>query len=80
MDNGLEMYGYFVNTELIGAVGLRKSKTEGMYYIEKLCVLPDERHKGIGRALVKYSISGIKNRGGNIVSIGIINKNEKLKN
>lgn len=80
ISNGLEMYGYFENTELIGAVGIRKGKTEEMYYIEKLCVLPDKRHKGIGRALVKYSINEIKNRGGNIFSIGIINKNKKLKN
>jgi diamine N-acetyltransferase len=79
IDKGLEMYGYFENNELSGAIGIRKN-TEELYYIEKLCVLPDKRYKGIGRALVKYSINEIKNRGGNVITIGIINKSEKLKN
>jgi diamine N-acetyltransferase len=78
--NGLEMYGYFDNEVLVGAVGISKSKSDEMYYIEKLCVLPDKRHKGIGRALVRYSMNKIKERDGTIVSIGIINKSEKLKN
>jgi ribosomal protein S18 acetylase RimI-like enzyme len=48
--------------------------------IEKLGVLPEKRYRGIGRAIMNFAMSEINKRGGHAVSIGIINKNEKLKN
>jgi diamine N-acetyltransferase len=77
---GLEMYGCFENDELIGCIGIRPGDSSDSFYIEKLGVLPDKRHRGIGRSLVKCAMNEIKKRGGRTISIGLINKNEKLKN
>jgi diamine N-acetyltransferase len=79
INNGLKMFGCFENNEIIGCVGIRKSNYGSMFNIEKLGVLPNKRHRGVGSALIKFSINEIQNRGGRIISIAIINKNEELK-
>lgn len=48
--------------------------------MERLAVLPEYRHKGIDRKLMKFVFDNVKEDGGERVSIGIINENRKLKN
>ena len=80
ISRGLEMHGCFDHAELIGCVGIRQGDEAGLFHIEKLAVLPERRYKGFGRAIMKYAAGSITQRGGRAISIGIIDKNEKLKN
>jgi ribosomal protein S18 acetylase RimI-like enzyme len=48
--------------------------------MEKLAVLPDKRHNGCGRMLMDFACEIIREKNGNLISIGIINENTVLKN
>jgi diamine N-acetyltransferase len=79
IQQGLEMYGVLKDKKLVGCVGVKKSKTEGVYYIERLCVASPQRHNGIGKALLDSACNLIKRKDGKGISIGIINENKRLK-
>jgi len=80
MRNGLAMYGYFDGSTLAGCVGIEASRKEpGAFYIERLAVLPEQRHRGLGRKLLDCACSEIRRRGGSAAAIGIINENTVLK-
>lgn len=49
------------------------------FELNNLAVLPEYRHLGIGKAMVNYAISLVKDFGGNKITIGIIEENSKLK-
>lgn len=66
--------------KIIGTVALEKSnKEEGVFYIERLAVLPENRHNGYGKMLMDYVMERAIEKSGNKVSIGIINENTILK-
>jgi len=73
------MYGAKNNGTLVGSVGIKKSKTDNRYYIEKLGVDPKFRHNGIGKSLLDYAVIQIVNAGGKEITIGIIDDNDQLK-
>ncbi len=78
-DNGVQMYGYFVGSEMIGFIGLLK-EADNQYEMRKLSVLPDYRHSGIGRELVSHFISLVKSYGGGTIKLSYIDENTVLKN
>jgi GNAT superfamily N-acetyltransferase len=80
MNKGIIMYGFYNDKRLVGCVGIQDSKKNNTFYITRLAVLPAHRHKNIGRRLLDYAFEAIKSQNGKIVSIGIINENEVLKN
>lgn len=51
----------------------------GVFYIEKLAVLPGKRHNGIGRRMLDFAAQYIKNLSGEKISIAIVNENAVLK-
>jgi len=53
LNNGLKMYGYYLDNQIIGCVGYSFYK-DHMYFIERLATLPEYRHKGIGKILMEY--------------------------
>jgi len=75
---GIEMYGAYIDNNIIGFVAIEKS-SEDLYYIEKLAVLPEYRHKGYGARLIDFVVETVKKAGGKKISIGIINENKVLK-
>ena len=75
---GLEFFGLFLGSRQIGFVAVEKVD-DTLYYMEKLAVLMEHRHRGHGRELVDFVIQYIKNDGGRILSIGIIDKQMVLK-
>lgn len=80
LNNGIELYGLKLNNRLVGCIAIEKSKREaGTYYIEKVSVLPEFRHQGIGVRLMDFATDKIKNAGGKIISIALIDSNSKLK-
>jgi ribosomal protein S18 acetylase RimI-like enzyme len=71
------MFGLFDNDEQVGFIALEQSDN-GTFYLEKLAVLPEHRHKGFGEALTDFIIEYVKNAGGKKISIGIIYENKTL--
>jgi diamine N-acetyltransferase len=80
VEKGLMMYGYHEKGKIVGCVGLKQGNAKDVFYIEKLCVVPAKRHSGIGFDLLQFAENEIRSRNGKTISIGIINKNARLKN
>ncbi len=76
---GTRFFGYFADDVQVGFVGAERAN-ETTYYLEKLAVLPEHRHRGYGKELVEYVFKFASENKAGIVSIGIINKHEILKN
>ena len=76
-----EFYTYVGNGKINGFIAIEKSlTTPDTFYIEKLAVIPNCRHQGIGRLLMDYASNRIAELGGKYISIGLINSNTVLKN
>jgi diamine N-acetyltransferase len=76
---GLTFFGLFAVGTQVGFVAIEKAGT-GLFYLEKLAVLPAFRHQGFGTAMVKQTLDYIKMNSGHKVSIGIIDEHASLKN
>lgn len=68
------------NTKPVGFYALENSGDNIVYYLERLSILPDYRHNGLGEKLLDHAFDEVKNRDGKKISIGIIDNNIKLKN
>jgi diamine N-acetyltransferase len=77
-EKGVSYFGFFRGGKLIGCYALENAG-QGIYYLERLAVKPEERHKGIGKMLVLDSFKKVKDISGKKVSIGMIDANKKLK-
>jgi GNAT superfamily N-acetyltransferase len=75
---GLKLFGLFEYDAQVGFVAVEKKKHK-VYSLEKLAVLPENRHKGYGGKLLEFAEGYIKNAGGEKLSIGIINEHAVLK-
>jgi len=75
-----ELYVYLEKDKPIGFIAIEKSSNiPGTFHIEKLAVLPGNRHLGIGIRLMNFVSMRIKELGGNRISIGLIEANTVLK-
>jgi ribosomal protein S18 acetylase RimI-like enzyme len=63
----------------VGFVALERAREPGALYMERLAVLPAERHRGVGRALMDHAFAEAGRAGVGRISIGIIDENEVLK-
>jgi N-acetylglutamate synthase-like GNAT family acetyltransferase len=73
---------YFIieNGNLVsGCVALELANPE-VCYLERLAVIPGQRHQGFGKALVDHVFSEAKLLGVHRVNIGIIAEHTELKN
>jgi ribosomal protein S18 acetylase RimI-like enzyme len=78
MERGAEFFGWYDTNKLIGCVAIEHAG-EQVYYMEKLAVLPEYRHRGYGRGLADFVYSYVKEKKGERISIGIIDGNRLLK-
>ena len=76
--DGLKIYVYKFENKNIGCVGFSFCENR-KYLIERLAVLPEYRHKNIGRKLMEFIENKIKEIGGKISEVHIVNNNIKLK-
>jgi ribosomal protein S18 acetylase RimI-like enzyme len=77
-DRGIAMFGLFENDTQAGFVAVERAD-ENVFYLEKLAVLPESRHRGFGKALIDFVCVYVKHEGGSTVSIGVINNHTVLK-
>lgn len=75
---GIEMYGLFVESKQIGFVALEKIKDD-TYEMQKLSVLPAYRHLGYGEVLVNFIKQNVLAKGGTKIIIGTIAKSNMLR-
>ena len=79
VNNRVEFFVSIENDRMTGCVAIEPGRQEGEYYLERLGVLPDCRHRGIGERLAERALQEIGKRGGTSVGIGIIDGNHRLK-
>lgn len=77
-DDGRPMFLFYQDAVPVGYFSLVMSSDED-WELNNLAVLPEYRHLWIGKSMVDYAITTVKNYGGNKISIGIIEENAKLK-
>ncbi|HWQ76187.1 MAG TPA: GNAT family N-acetyltransferase [Syntrophomonas sp.] len=75
---GDQMYGLYEGDNIVGFVQLVK-KENGVFELEKLAVLPEHRHKGYGKQLLRFSAETVSELGRTVIVIGIIEENTRLK-
>jgi ribosomal protein S18 acetylase RimI-like enzyme len=77
-EKGLSCFGLYDPAGQIGFVAASQ-EADGLFYLEKLAVLPEFRHRGHGRILVDHVLSFAKKNNGNRISISLIDDSEILK-
>jgi N-acetylglutamate synthase-like GNAT family acetyltransferase len=79
MERGVTYFAIENKNHVVGCVALERANPE-VCYLERLAVLPDQRRRGFGKALVNHVLSEAKRLRVNYVSIGIIAEHTELKN
>ncbi|MGD0276968.1 MAG: GNAT family N-acetyltransferase [Syntrophales bacterium] len=78
MDRGVTYFIIENGDFVCGCVAIKRANP-GVCYLERLAVLPDQRHQGFGETLVNHVISKAKLLGVRNVNIGIIAEHTELK-
>jgi ribosomal protein S18 acetylase RimI-like enzyme len=70
---GMTLYGMFLGSRIVGCVAVKKSKADAfVFYIDRLAVAPEERHRGYGDKLLALAMEMIQEWGGTTASIGLV--------
>jgi GNAT superfamily N-acetyltransferase len=77
-EKSIVMIGVFCEDVQVGFVAIERKDTHS-FYLERLAVLPQYRHKGYGRKIVEYAAACIANQGGKSIVIGMIDSHTVLK-
>lgn len=75
---GSRFFGLFDGAAQAGFIAIERS-ADGLFFIEKLAVVPQYRHRLFGTSLVRFALDHIKKSGGAVASIGIIDEHTVLK-
>lgn len=78
MDRGVTYFALESEGRTVGSVALERAKPE-VCYLERLAVLPDQRTRGFGKALVSHVLSEAGRLGCHEVRIGVIADQAELK-
>jgi len=78
MDRGEEYFLYQKKDDNCGCVAFEQPNSD-ISYVNRLSVLPEYRHKGIGEQLVKHVLEYSRTKNIQMVSIGIIAEHILLK-
>jgi diamine N-acetyltransferase len=80
---GASFYGYFLDGRQVGVVALEARKASDSFikghFMERLAVLPEYWHSGIGREMVDFIIERAGELGVKKLFLGIVNENKILK-
>ena len=78
MERGVIYFALENEGRIAGCVACEQA-SEKICYLERLAVLPEQRKRGFGRALVNRVLSKARELGVERVNIGIISKHTELK-
>ena len=78
IQRGLTYFAIENNSHVVGCVALERANSD-TGYLERLAVLPNQRRRGFGKALVEHALSEARRLGVSYVSIGIIAEHTELK-
>jgi diamine N-acetyltransferase len=76
--HGAKFFGAFIGRRQVGVVAVKK-RDNGNYYMERLAVIPEYWHGGIGRQLVNHVIDYAKKLGVKKLYLGMVNEHKVLK-
>jgi ribosomal protein S18 acetylase RimI-like enzyme len=79
LEKKANLFGLFLADVQAGFVAIERAD-ETLYYMDKLAVLPEYRHKGYGKKLVEFVFDYVKNSHGGKVALGMIDESAVLKN
>jgi len=79
LEKKARLFGLFLANVQVGFVAIEKAD-DTLYYMDKLAVLPEYRHKGCGRKLVEFVLDDVKEHKGERVGLGMIDESAVLKN
>jgi GNAT superfamily N-acetyltransferase len=77
-EKGVGLFGLYLEDRMAGFVALERADGK-VFYLEKLAVLPEERHRGYGQDLVGFACLRAVALGANRISAAIINAQGILK-
>lgn len=77
-DSGDRMYMYTLDSVPVGVFSLKQLDYE-TWELDHLAVLPEYRHRGIGKELLEFAEKTIQVQNGKLLKIGIMEENVKLK-
>lgn len=77
-EKGVIFFGIFADDRQVGCMGLENAGG-GVFYLEKLAVLPELRHLGLGKKLLDFAFDYAKRNSVNKISIAMVNENTVLK-
>lgn len=72
------MFGYFDGERIVGYYSLLMQENH-QCELSNLCVLPSDRHQGIGEALLQHAFAQAKGLQCDQVNIGIVEENRVLR-
>lgn len=78
MDRGVTYFVLESEGRVVGSVAVERAKPE-VCYLERLSVLPPQRKRGFGKALVARALSEARGLGCRRVGIGVISDQAELK-
>jgi len=71
-------FGLYLDGVQTGFIAIEKADG-GTYYLGRLSVVPQFRHRGYGRKLTEFVLDYVKNQGGIKVALGMIDNQTILK-
>lgn len=75
-----ECFGVYINTMPCGFFALEFANERKTVYLERVCILPELRHNGLGKSILTFAENYCKDHHVETISIGIMNQNTILKN
>jgi N-acetylglutamate synthase-like GNAT family acetyltransferase len=76
---GLKLFIYEDNGIGVGCIGVSYSNESNSFKAERLAVIPEYRHRGIGQKMMDFIEKKVKEECGSSVFVEIVNENIKLK-
>ena len=77
-DAGVLMFGYFLNDNIVGYLGMKKLES-GDIGLDDIIVLPECRQNGYGTKLLNFCKQTAKDLGAKKVRLGMIDDNKRLR-
>ena len=80
LENDVTLFGLFDEKQMAGCIAIEAAPNEkGVFYLERLAVLPEYRHWGYGKNLMDRAFDYAGDRNAATVSIAVIDEHEVLK-